>query len=747
MKGIINILRAFKKYLSLVGLFLILLSLDWFFNVINPRKGEDIIVSIRGTSVSDLLMIKVFRVNLNSELVEIAVNEIHNYGEVKWKVSDTFAKQIVINVPQNVPQFDSVNISIGEKYFRLNQMQLISENISLRNSTSTTRFIVPDFVKNSALTFPVLRNILNLPVNKNNGILIFFIKGMGLLFIFYFISVLISKIIPLVNFKFNSFNNSIRTIVIIGGSVLLTFIVGYTAFFLAQIYNNNYPYFLDPVGNQLRFASIFEQLKHSSGFTVILDQLKTNEINPFRGILAILFATSLLKTPFGHMLNTLLFMLLFFILSICALYKSSNNIVLSFTLVLLFAAAPILINPQVGIGQFWQDLSAGFPLALAGICFYNWYLFRRMVMIVLFSLFLSFAILSRFNILFYAIFIFGPLFLIIFFESLRNKRTLFKSLIVPLGISIMILGVFCGYWIIEHLDYNLNYYNQSDSFGNTGFSPFKSLIGLLSRLLVDFRIEYLLLFIMVFVFSLWNQKTHSHGKLILVWFIFSFVIFWILILGLDSMKLGKVYFVGFPMIFFSLAQILIKGRINSPKFNYLIILIGCFSCMIMFLNFKDFYYVSEKPSYNRIKDKKRIQLLIAEVVDTLDKKNKEIYFNNFLDNEQENLGIKLETFYKTTKMIKITHDYFSSDSAFYIQRFPGSDLKEISTVLLREINDSLNLAVMFSDTTLTNYYFDNKYSSYISKQVTDYVKSDPDWKEIKTISTNTYSDISIFSKR
>ena len=128
----------------------------------------------------------------------------------------------------------------------------------------------------------------------------------------------------------------------------------------------------------------------------------------------------------------------------------------------------------------------------------------------------------------------------------------------PIAISFVILGIFCGYWTVKFLGFNLSYYSQSDSFGNTGFNPLKSLIGLLSRVFVDFRIEYLLLFFAVLIFSLWKQKIFTRGNLVLVWYFLSFLIFWIFIIGLDSMKLGKVYLIGFPIMFFSLALLLVN---------------------------------------------------------------------------------------------------------------------------------------------------------------------------------------------
>ena len=737
----------FKKYFFLTVIFFLLILVVWVFNVINPRNGEDLVVSIQGNTVSDLLSIKVGRVNLNDELTEIRINEIHQCGVVNWKVSGTFAKQIIIDVPKSTPQIDSIKVTIGKMCFKLSQTQLVAIIDSSKIRSAISRFAVPATVKNHKLKIPVLKNIINLPVKNIRGMGSSFIREMVLLFILYFFSRFISKFIPLINNKVDSYCNILRGGIIIGGSVLLTCIVGYSAYILTRTYNGNYPFFLDPVGNQLRFVSIYEQLMNSNRFTVILDQFRTNEINPLRGILAILFAPGLLKSQFGHMLNTLIFMLLFFVSSIYTFYKSSNNIILSFILVILFAVSPILINPRDGIGQFWQDLSAGFPLAIAGICFYNWYLYRKTTLIVLFSLFLSFAILSRFNVLFYGIFIFGAIFIYLVADLFKNKKTSFSTLIKPLTLAILILVIFCGFWVTKHLDYNLHYYNQSDSFGNTGYNPLKSGIGLFGRLLVDFRIEYLILFFVIFILSLWKYKAVTAGIFVLVWYVFSFLILWIFILGLDSMKLGKVYLIGFPIMFFSLTMIFINARINTPKFNSILVFVGCISFFIMFLNYKDFLSISENPPYNRLKEKKEIQQHVAKISNIFKHKGIKMYLYNFTDREQENLGIKLEAFYESSELIEINPVSFSSDIDTYNQPFKVPDIKKIKTTLLQEINDSLNLIIVFSDTTLVDYFFNNSYSSNISKQATKYMKTNSDWKEIGTFQTNTYSEISIFLKQ
>jgi hypothetical protein len=729
-----------KKYYISIFILSVILGLVWLFNVLNPRYGEDVVVKIYGQSKSDLLKIKVYRLNLKNELTQLQLENIQQSNVIFWKVSNAFVSRIVLRMPNNNICIDSIQIAIGASNFILKPLYKI---ISVEGKRE---YIVPDIVRNHHFKLPILGEIINLPANFIPRAGFFWMIGLAFFFLFSSCGKKFYINNSNLDFRFTALPHYSKIIIFISCSCFLTFLIGYSSFVITRTYNAHYPYFLDPVGNNSRFVAIYENLKHESRLGEIIQQLRTNETNPFRGFLVILLAPNLLKSAFGHMFNTIIFIFCFFFLSLYSFYKSNVNIVYSFSLILLFAMAPILISPHDGIGQFWQDLSAGFPLACAGICYYNWHLNRKLFLLVLFTIFLSLTILSRYNSVFYALLLFGPL--IFYSISLHWKRTrdFFITVFIPSIAVISILILLCGYWLVKHYSYNVHYYSGNQSFGNTGFGPLTSLIGLLSRILVDFKIEYLFLIFIILLFSFRKNRISIADKPLLFWFLLSFPIFWIFILGLDSMRLGKVYLIGFPLMYFAIAQIASSGgTAYIDKTKLAIILIG-FSCVIGVFNFKDFLFESKHPPYRVMCDKKAIQLRLAEAVAKLNVKDRKLYFNAFIDREQDNLNLQLETYYKTGKLLDLSRNHFSSDSSFFLQRNNKTDTNIIGNQLFGTINDSLNLIVIPKDTLLIEHLFNNNYSRFLAKKITCFIQNNPSWKELAQLKTYHYSNISIYYK-
>ncbi|OQA94549.1 MAG: hypothetical protein BWY22_02446 [Bacteroidetes bacterium ADurb.Bin217] len=342
-------------------------------------------------------------------------------------------------------------------------------------------------------------------------------------------------------------------------SIILSVGLCGAALYISNEYFKTHAYFYDPVGDYSRTIPFYERMQQEADLNPIASRINFAKIwfqadpkSPFLYIPTILLYPKLLTTPWAMMpamffaLSSLLCMLGY------SLRLRNQSFLSVISILLLFCAGHLMLNPERGIAAGWLDLPASFLLTSGIIAFLNWRDFRNRYWLLLSAVFIALASMSRSTIIIYAaILLCVPIIL-----SYIEQRTSLKTL----GLYILLIAIFITPFYYYSFDFNYRYYTSL----NSGIADsVSSSITLFMHTFSIIGIAYMIGFVLLLLFLFYKhrqivilQSKYSVG--IFLWILVILPIFWVFV-----QKTGNTYHVYLTL--YSLFFILFLGITNWLK--------------------------------------------------------------------------------------------------------------------------------------------------------------------------------------
>lgn len=410
---------------------------------------------------------------------------------------------------------------------------------------------------------------------------------------------------------FTSKKDSISLIVI---SIIFSVVLCVGAIYISNEYFKTHAYFYDPVGDYSRTIPFYERMQEEADLNPIASRLNFAKLwfqadpkSPFLYIPTILLYPKLLKTPWA-MMPAMFFALttLFYILGYSMRVRSQSYLAI-ISILLLFASAQFMFNPERGIAAGWLDLPASFLLTSGIIAFLNWRDFQNTYWLILSAIFIAFASMSRSTIIIYAAIV---LFVPIIITFVEQKKAFLK----PLGLYILIITILIMPFYYYSFEFNYRYYTSLNSgMADSVSSSITLFLQTFSLIGIGFMIVFILLLVLLMYV---NRKTLVHQSKytigIYVWIVCILPIVWIFI-----QKTGNTYHVYLTL--YALLFVLFIGISQYSKqfvpsiISYSVIII---SGIVMYFSYSQYIKLAQNPTPEAT-DSKQLYKTIATHVSQL----------------------------------------------------------------------------------------------------------------------------------
>lgn len=393
-------------------------------------------------------------------------------------------------------------------------------------------------------------------------------------------------------------------------SIIFSLGVCGAALYISNEYFKTHAYFYDPVGDYSRTIPFYERMQEEADLNPIASRLNFAKLwfqsdpkSPFLYIPTILLYPKLLTTPWA-MMPAMFFALCSLVCMLGYSLRLRNQSFLSVvSILLLFYAGHLMLNPERGIAAGWLDLPASFLLTSGIIAFLNWRDFRNRYWLLLSAVFIALASMSRSTIIIYAvILLFVPIIL-----SYIEQRTSLKTL----GLYILLIAIFITPFYYYSFDFNYRYYTSL----NSGLADsVSSSITLFMHTFSIIGIAYIIGFVLLLLFLFYKhrqivirQSNYSIG--IYVWILWILPLVWVFI-----QKTGNTYHVYLTL--YSLLFLLFIGisqctkQSISKSISYSIIVL---SSIFMIYSFGTHLHSAQNPTLEAA-DTKQLYTNIAKHV-------------------------------------------------------------------------------------------------------------------------------------
>jgi hypothetical protein len=242
-------------------------------------------------------------------------------------------------------------------------------------------------------------------------------------------------------------------------AVLLTALMGLVTIRIESAYLNNYPLFYDPVLYSLENARLYVQMADEGRLSLAAREWLGNERNPLRTVPLILFAPSLLAHPLGHMGSSLPALFVFLALLGWTVARRGGSPFYAVACMMLFCAIPGFFDPTLGLAANWLDLPAALLIGGGSLCLLNSDGARSWRWLAAFAALMSAAALSRYVAAAFAFVAGGPVLFFYLFQRWREEPRRLNTVLLPLVVVTLVVGVLAGPMLVAHLGSNAFYYS------------------------------------------------------------------------------------------------------------------------------------------------------------------------------------------------------------------------------------------------------------------------------------------------
>ena len=505
-------------------------------------------------------------------------------------------------------------------------------------------------------------------------------------------------------------------------SLLFALAAGIYASFYSQKYYSFIEYGPDPLDGLMRNERAYFNVEKDGRCSAFIQEFKENNRSFLCIAPLIIFAPEVLRRHDAHLFITIPYIFLFLYLLCYLIWMRSKNIFHAICVAFLYITCYAISEPYFGIGFNMPDMIAGYPLAIAALSLLIWNERRKTLWIVLFSAFLSIAVLTRFIFSVYAFLLFsGPL-TYFFLLQYRSSKITWKEIAKTCLLCMVIIAVLCGYYILSHFNTNMEYYSYwlNSKKGTMNISILQSgerflfmYAGFLRKIHASFLI---LLFIINIYFFEIDLKIFRQRIFIFLWMFLVIPFYWVVILKTNGHVVGSAFIAAFPLMFMCLAipinNIILEKR--KKIFSYLLVVIIVASII-------DFSFTVNKND----------KLLTTEIIKPVQRKLLAVHLSEWFNTITPRdctlsliifssgyiaEDISLESFYKHGKYIRTlkSGNKFSVFNNYYNYEDPKTDIEVIKNDLFEKAVSTSNLLIFNSDISNTDSTI---FNAPISRQV------------------------------
>jgi len=544
-----------------------------------------------------------------------------------------------------------------------------------------------------------------------------------------------------------------KVIIILIISIVLTSITTQLSYQISKQYFKNHSFFYDPVMTFSTSIPFYNRMQKEAHLNQVASRLnfaklhfEGNPKSPIYFIPVILFAPKLLLTPWSTLPVTAFMLCTFLFILGYSVHLRNKNLLYSITLMCLFCAAPVLLDPFWGLSSGWFDMPAGFLLSASIISFINWHNYRKPIWLILFPVLASLAVLGRSILSLYAVTIIAPLLIYSLYFCFKQNGRFLKNIIKPTFIILLISGIVCGYYLYLHFNAIFFYYakvvySKTDSvIKSAGFVS--NTIGIVGK---KYMLFIIILFAALFIKYLFNNKFKTINFFFYAWILLILPFFWIFIL--KSTGVYHVYLVEYSLLFilFLPFNFLDNNFINSKilkNMNYIIIIISC--CFIL-TSYYRFSFEAKHPNTSQ-RESKKLDITIAGFVKNL---KPDQTWVAFFDEDYSRIP-NCECFYRygiyPEKYSKMN---FYLHNEYWNSYYPDLSSDEIADSICKNI-DKLSLIITFNNVNDIDKFKseeDFRFARNIAKKVATYMQTKPNWEKKLIYKTKAYSDLAFYLKK
>jgi hypothetical protein len=515
--------------------------------------------------------------------------------------------------------------------------------------------------------------------------------------------------------------------------LIIYFIPILVAITLFYKFSDNFPYFHDAVS--YNYLNIKASIKAQNFGTLVI--LKQEFLSNSRNILAvvpyIIFPT-IAKYKIAHLATSLPFFIIFIYSIYSFVKKVTKKKLLAILLSFFIFFIPGLYNPTKGIIGNNIDINVSFVIGISIINFLKWNLFGKKKY---FYLFLFFSLLTAYlrfaSIVYLSIIYIGFLFIIL---TKGNLKGLFKKFESKDFFYIFIILLIFSPYIVFHLKSVIKFY-QIYGYGlnNSIFNSSKIFIWVLGSFLGIPIILLLIFLYYLFLKKFFFNDIFNLKNLFIINLSLSVPIFNIFILKTITTPVHIYSFVNIYIatILFVIFYISSFDKIIK-KICLIFFIIICFQ--LIYFNIK----ISNPPK--DIYNKKKFDIELADYISNYNQKN--IVWLSVL--EENFATISVESFYRNKKFILPAGQdfFFSNHKTVFLGNFPNKSNIQIADSVMNNINKYVNIIIIHKEPEAINNYFDNDVSFFVSKKISQLVKSDSRWMFIEDILHPKYGRISAY---
>lgn len=488
-------------------------------------------------------------------------------------------------------------------------------------------------------------------------------------------------------------------------SLVFALAVGIYASFYCRNYYSGIAYAPDPLDGLMRNEKAFYNVETNGRISAFLQEFKENNRSFLCIAPLILLAPEILQRPDAHLFILIPLIFLFVFLLSYSVWLRTKNIVHAFVVALFYITCYAVTEPYFGIGFNMPDTIAGYPAGIAALCLLIWSEKKETRWLILFAIFLSFSVLTRFIFTVYSFLLFSfPLFLI-FREQFRlarnNRKEISKALLLIGGI----VSILCINYIITHFDFNMQYYSywlhskkETMNIGiiDSAYGFLYMYGGFLRKIHAIFLI---LLFAANFYFFEIDKKIFRRRLLLAAWMFFILPFYWVIILKTNGRVVGSAFMAAFPVMFLCLALPLNNIVKNNRKkiFTYLLLAICAASLVDLVISVKKNSGMIAMT--NLIPEpRKSLSINLSDWLNTISPRDCTLSLIVFSGNHLAE-DISLESFYRNGRYIKTTtsEKKFLAYSNFTDDDFPNADIDAIKNSLYQKVVNSNNLFIFFKE--------------------------------------------------
>jgi hypothetical protein len=532
---------------------------------------------------------------------------------------------------------------------------------------------------------------------------------------------------------------------IILSAVILSLLLGSIAGHIEITYLDHYSYFYDAVSYSFYNARLYLRIPEEGRLSLAIQEWLNNYRHPVRTVPLLLFAPNLLASRLGHLATAVPMLFIFLLLLGYTIVRRTGSMVYAAGCMFLFVGIPGMFNPTQGVGAYWLDLPAAFLVGASALCIVNYPGTHDLRWLIGFAVLASLAALSRYVAGIYAFIICAPVLAYYLIERWRQEGEIVKTILMPIGVICLVIGILSGYFLFAHLENNIQFYSiygyaLGQSVKSSAVSVAHSLMSFVSLpgaiTLVTIVLLYLLL--------LWKNlnKKKWANLVVLSWFALSVIVYLVLVLRQVGHPQAHLY--ALPLLFLlavsPMPVLFNEQRTSQRRFTILGSVVTIMALLLGTKGIVSNYDLALHP-LPEAREQKNLDNTLAQGLSLHGSRK---VWNTYFD---EYAWIPtMEAFYRLGEFpLPAGQDYFFSiHESVFKGNYPNLTPDEVSKVIYENTCSWVETAVVFDDPSMAEAQFNNEYSRAVARYVAQTVRDDPHWNRIFEIESKRYGKLAAY---